>query len=91
MIRPPKWVVLKPPPDGAKTYNLQTAESAIFAKNSVDKTGRKVEVSIAPDESLRTFGVTDEFYVVGLPKRASDGSSLVLIPKSLVREVRANK
>ena len=83
------WVLLKPPEDGSNLY--QFATGATLLNNVCTKTGRTVEHAVKPDEALRAVATWGDDYVVFLGKPAKDGATILLVPKSVVREVRDKK
>ncbi len=85
----PTWLLLKPLSEGAKAYEFATCSTLL--NGICTKTGRTVEFTFKPEESLRAVATWDENYVVFLQKPAKDGATIALIPKSVVREVKTKK
>lgn len=80
------WLLLKPPADGSNDYQFATAYS--LEKNVCTTAGGTAGLAVGPGELFRAIAVGNDDYVVVLPKPLSDGSIMVLVPKSVVKEVK---
>ena len=81
------WLVLKPPADGSTDYQLATAISV--RENVCRLSGSTAGLAVRANEPFRAIAVGENEYVVILPKPVSGSDSiLVLVPKTIVKEVK---
>jgi hypothetical protein len=85
-VKQATWIVLKPPADGSNTFQFATGSTLL--NNICTKTGRTVEMTVQPNESLRAVAVWDDLYVVFPTKPVADGATIVLVPKTMVKEIK---
>jgi hypothetical protein len=89
LIEKPTWLVLKPPADGSTDHQFETAYSVV--DNVCTLLGGKAGIAVGPDGMLRAVAVGDNEYVALLPKPLKDNNvTLVVVPKSAVKEVKGN-
>jgi hypothetical protein len=85
-VKKPTWLLLKPPADGSTDYRFATAHALV--ENICTTVGGRAGLGVGPDELVRALAVGADDYVVVLPKPLKDGSILILVPKSVVKEVK---
>ena len=80
------WVVLDPPSRGSKSHSFETCSTLL--DGICTKTGNTVEIEAQPNELFRVVATWDNMYVVILTKPASDGTKIILVPKSKVQDLK---
>ena len=79
-------IVLNDPRRGSKNHTFETASK--MENGICTKTGKSVEFESPAGEIHRAVGTSGNLYVVFLDKPASDGSRIILVPKTSVKEVK---